>query len=85
MPRQGRGEVGAAHNTCDALKGIIHHHSQVVGPEAIGPFHQKVVLSGGGMVEEAPGMTLLGPNRRGRWAAAARVERLAVFRVGQPF
>lgn len=36
LPRRGIEQVGAAHHVADALRGVVDHHRQLVGPATVG-------------------------------------------------
>jgi hypothetical protein len=36
------GQVLAAHHVGDALRGVVHHHRQLVGPQAVGAVEHEV-------------------------------------------
>ena len=42
LPRRVVGQVLAAHHVADALRGIVHHHGQLVGPQPVGTAQGKV-------------------------------------------
>ena len=42
LPRCVVGQVLAAHHMGDALRGVVHHHCQLVSPQAISPAQHKV-------------------------------------------
>ena len=42
LARRVVGQVFAAHDVGDALRGVVHHHGQLVGPQAVGPAQHEV-------------------------------------------
>ena len=61
LARRVVGQVFAAHHVRDALVCIVHHHGQLVGPQAIGAAQHKVAhLTGHVLVLRAPSPVLPG-------------------------
>ena len=44
LARGGFEQISAAHHVRDPLIGVIDHHRQLVGPESVGAFHDKVAI-----------------------------------------
>lgn len=42
LPRGVVGQILPAYDVCDALSRIIYHHCQLVGPQTVCPFENKV-------------------------------------------
>jgi hypothetical protein len=54
LPRRGVEQVGAADHVGDALRRIVHHDRQLVGPGAVGAAQDEVADCGGDVLREAP-------------------------------
>ena len=61
------GQVRAAHDMGDALRGIVHHHGELVGPQLIGSAQHEVTYFLRHVLLLRPEQAVLPCQRRGKF------------------